>query len=237
MSFITYISSNLRLPRNWQRPGVALAGLSLLALAGGFQPAWSQAVGPEQLQIMVRQGGNVGTDVHLPGDKVGKTIVLQVLDERDLPQAGATLVFEARPGDPGDQAATAAADTGKKKKKKDKPPAAGAKPKELASVYFGDKDKTTVTPPPSDADGMVTVEKVFGNNVKGASSIFVTGSFENKKGSATIPQQNDPGPVCGKRCGIILSTTAAVTAGILYETLKPGPPTATGSTPTASTGK
>ncbi len=220
-------------------PGLATAAL----LLAGMVPAWSQVATPDQLKIVVLQGGVEKPDVHLPSDKVGKggkTIIVEVRNEFDLPQPGATVLFEVKAGEPGVvQTDTAAAPTtGKKKPKKPKAPKApspNAKPKDPASVLLeGTETSLTKT---SKADGQVVVENVLGNKIKGPSSILVTATLGEKKGTVVVAQQNDNGPFWTPKKAAIFAGAAGATAIILYETLKPGPPAINIGAPTASTGK
>jgi hypothetical protein len=175
-----------------------LTAFLLTACWAGLQPAECQVVPAEQLKIVVKQGEG---DSHRPGDKTGSTIVVQVLNEVELPQPEADVNFSS------DQ--------------------------EGASVLF-DGDKTFVTVR-SDAQGMARVPGVRGNKVKGAVTIRVTASFEGKSGTTPINQINVSGPILNRTRGGILAGALAATGVILYEVFKPGPPTATINSPTATT--
>jgi len=191
---------------------------------GTVSESWAQST-EDLLKIEVRQGGNTGADIHLPADKVGKTLEVRVLNEVDLPQSGAKVVFEAVALKESDAAADNPADPAKKKKKKKHVSAltADGKPRPVAGVYFGAKDITTASAT-SDADGVVRVTGVFGNKVVGASTIQITATFEGKSGHGAIPQLNDRGPLLSPKQKIAVAGALAATGVILYEVLKPGPP-------------
>jgi hypothetical protein len=243
----TFRSSQLCATMVRHRPG--LAGLRLPGLAtavlmmAGMVPAWSQVATPDQLKVVVVHGGVEKPDVHLPSDKVGKgdkTLEVTVFNELDLPQPGATVLFEVKAGEqaPVPADTTAVPTTGKKKVKKPKAPktpSPNAKAKEPASVFL-EGTETTLTKT-SDADGRVVVPGVIGNKIKGPSSILVTATLGEKKGTAIIAQQNDNGPFWTKKKAAIFASVAGATAVILYETLKPGPPAINIGAPTASTSK
>jgi hypothetical protein len=88
----------------------------------------------------------------------------------------------------------------------------------------------------SNAQGIARVEGVLGNKIKGPVTIRLNASFEGRTGADTINQVNESGPVLNRTRGGILAGALAATGVILYEVLKPGPPTATINPPTATTG-
>ena len=214
---------------------IATSGLTTLLLLAAV-PAFCQE---ETLKVVITQGGiDSKADIHLPGDKVGKTLGAQCRNELDLPQSGASVVFEVRPGVQVENTNAPVVETGKKAKKPKKASVKKtSKPAEPAAVWL-EKDQTKVERT-SDPDGNATVGNVFGNKIKGPSSVSVACSFEGKTGSVQIPQLNDRGPFCTTKCKVIIAGTLAGTGIVLYEILKPGPPTASINIPsvTATTGK
>jgi hypothetical protein len=160
----------------------------------------AQAVEGGQLQIATIKGE--GSE-HIPRDKVGSEIQVQVLDELQLPKQGVEVTFEA-PDDP------------------NKP-----------SVRFG-INKTSAKAMTNDL-GFASVKGVFGNGVRGPVTIKVSATFEEKTATAEIKQSNVRGPFWNRRTGEYLGGALATIGVVLYEILKPGPPTATVQTPTSST--
>jgi hypothetical protein len=88
----------------------------------------------------------------------------------------------------------------------------------------------------SDIQGIARIEGIYGNKLKGAVTIKVAASFEGKTATNTINQVNESGPLLNRKRGGILAGVLATTGIVLYEILKPGPPTATINAPTSSTG-
>jgi hypothetical protein len=88
----------------------------------------------------------------------------------------------------------------------------------------------------SDIQGIARIEGIYGNKLKGSVTIRVTASFEGKSATSTINQVNQSGPLLNRKRGGILAGVLATTGIVLYEILKPGPPTATINAPTSSTG-
>jgi len=210
-------------PANPTVPRAAFVAALLIAAAGS--PAWCQA--PDQLRIIVTAGEAA---VHHPADKPDKggvTIEVQVLNELELPQAGAAITFEVLPG-----AAVSAEDPiapadakGKPKARRKKKPVQLKEGQKLAAVVFeGEKTKIDSI---SDAEGKARITGVVGNRVNGQSRVTVRAAFEGKEGSKTVNQLNERGPLCPSKCKGIVAGSMAATGIILYETLKPGPPAGT----------
>jgi hypothetical protein len=103
-----------------------------------------------------------------------------------------------------------------------------------ASVFFPGVVEPTTILSPTGSDGVARLQGVRGNRVPGTFEIRVSASFEGRKGSAEITQENLKAPlVTAKRLGI----TGGIAAGILITVLalrSPAPPTATISTITPS---
>jgi hypothetical protein len=96
------------------------------------------------------------------------------------------------------------------------------------ACVFLDRDKAKVSTM-SNSEGVALVEGVRGNGVRGAVTVYVDAMFEDKKGTATINQVNDRAPIWTKKRVGLLAGTLAITGIVLYEILKPGPPTLTGN--------
>lgn len=100
-------------------------------------------------------------------------------------------------------------------------------------LFPGALEPTTILGPTS-LNGITRLAGVRGNRIPGKFKIGVTASFEGRKGSAEITQENlKPPLVTAKRLGL----AGAISAGVLIPLLvarSPAPPTATISTVTPS---
>ena len=201
------------------------ARVSLLAAAVGWlgiQPLRCQVTPAEQLTIKVEQGEG---DVHRPGDP-GTAITVVVTNEFNIAQPGASVSFTAP------QVASACLPTASKS------PATSSKAltireKCVPSVVLGNSQ--TSVRKLADADGKVEIQGVIGNNIKGAVPIRVGALFQDRIGTGTVNQVIAGGPFWTRKKIGIFSAVIGTTAIILYEVFKPGPPSVTINSPTATT--
>jgi hypothetical protein len=165
--------------------------------------AHSQTAAAGQLKIKILKGDN---ETHLPTDRAGKPLEVEVRNDVDLPQPDAQVSFAVKP------------DSAPVWLVKDK----AKKPLDI---------KVT-----ADDQGIARIENIHGLKPRGPVQISVKAAFAGKEGMSTINQVVDRGPWLTRKRATILGAVLATTGIVLYEVFKAGPPTASIGAPTSTTG-
>jgi hypothetical protein len=201
----------LRLALGGQRAKPIVFGAALFASLLVSRPVFAQTPPAEQLKIVVADE----TKQYRQGDKKPIPIKVQVLNEVDIPQPAAEVTFLAPPAD----GPAVTFDT-------------EITADQNCAVPVNEPDKICVK---SNDEGFVTLARVIGNDIKGPVTVSVSASFEGKSGTQTVIRTIQ-GRFWTKNRKIVAAGAAAATAALLYEFLKPGPPTGnvTGATATVA---